>query len=65
VTYFGGLLNHNVIYTTTKALIYNDVSKTVLKDHLRIGGGDNFVIQEKNVFYVAHFKAVTKNCLRM
>ena len=53
-------------YTTRKAVIYDDVSKTVLKDHLRIGGGGNFVIWgTNNVFYVAHSKAVRKNRLRM
>ena len=41
------------MYTTRKAIIYNAVSKTVLKDRLRIGGGGNFVILERNnVFYV-------------
>jgi len=53
-------------FTTTKGCFYNVVSKTVLKDRLRIGGGGNFVIQERNIdFYVAHSKAVTKNPLRM
>ena len=45
---------------------YNAVSKTVLNDRLRIGGGGSFVIRGRNnIFYVAHSKAVTKNHLRM
>ena len=31
-------------FTTTKACFYDAISKTVLKDRLRIGGGGNFVI---------------------
>jgi len=55
-----------VALTTRKTIIYDAISKTVLKDRLKIGGGDNFVIWGRNnVFYVAHSMTVRKNRLKM
>ena len=52
-------MNEILIFTTTKEVIYDAHSKTVLKNRLRIGSGGNFVIRGiKLVFYIAHSKTV-------
>ena len=56
----------NNILTTTKAVIYDAQSTTVLENCLRIWSGDNFVISRiKLVFYVVHSKRVINNRHRM
>ena len=51
--------------TTRKAMFYDVVSKSVLKDRLRKERGGIFVIRGTNIaIYAAGSKAVTQNCLR-
>ena len=40
--------------STTKAVIYDAFSKTVLKNRLNIGGGDNFVIWGEKMYSTSY-----------
>lgn len=43
-----------VALTTRKTIIYDAISKTVLKDRLKIGGGDNFVIWGEKMYSTSY-----------
>lgn len=53
-------------YTTTKAVIYDAPSMTVIENRFRIWHGGNFVnIRTKICFYFVHSKVVINNRLIM